>query len=90
MGVNTDDETENNDHLFHKSGVANYMLGELEVHDNKLSDIEDCNFQLDNDSKNQKAFQTLSKIEKSENNSEDREMGENQNKIFLLSYKYRR
>lgn len=56
MGVHTDNDAENKDQLFHKSGVANYVLGELEVHDNKLSEIKDCNFQLDNDSKNKRYF----------------------------------
>lgn len=50
VDVLTDVEVVNEDNLFHDLGIPNYLSGEVEAND-ELSDIEDCNFQLDIDPK---------------------------------------
>lgn len=47
--VLTDDEEVNKIDLFHDLAISNDISGEVKVYDDKISHIEECNFQLDND-----------------------------------------
>lgn len=80
MDVLTDAEVVNEDNLFHDR-IPNYLSGEVEAHD-ELSDIEDCNFQLDIDPtvKKKGISNTKQHRKKSENKSEGTETCENKPK----------